>query len=127
MGFLRGQRYSAADIHETVGGQPQYYISTVNGVVVAAKLRRRLNPDAPHILLVGDGPKIMKNAELAARQAEPFPVFVADDDEPGFDFVGRFRGAGRTTDPPTLRHFGRRSGRPAITAVCFLEGVDEHT
>jgi len=119
--FQPGVRYRAVDIHNIVGGQQQYYLSTYAGVVVAAKLRRGLNPDAPEILLVGQGPMIYRNATIAAVQRVPFPVFIADDDAAGFFYVGLFVGAGMTEDQVVLDHFSRRSGRSDLRAACFLE------
>ena len=116
-------RYRAVDIHNVVGGQQQYYLSTRDGLVVAAKLRRGLNPDAPEAVLVGQGPKIYENARMAAEQREPFPVFVAEDAEPGFVYIGLFVGAGMTEDPAVLGYFGRRSGRTDLRAACFLESA----
>lgn len=120
MTFEIERRYSAQAISSVVGGQEQYYISTVDGHVVAVKLRTRLNPDAPDVVLVGGGPRIRANARAAATQASAFPVFVADDDRPGFVFVGRYHGAGISTDAAVLNHFARRSGRDDLTAVLFL-------
>ena len=121
MSFQPGQRYLAADIHGVVGGQEQYYLSTHNGIVVAAKLRRAMNPDAPEVVLVGQGPLIVANATIAAAQDEPFPVFLAEDAKPGFVYIDRFVGAGMTVDPAVLGHFSRRSGRDNLHAVCFLK------
>lgn len=121
MSFQSGVRYRAVDIHNIVGGQHQYYLSTRDGIVVAAKLRRELNPDAPEVLLVGQGPLIYRNATIAAAQHAPFPVFVAEDAAAGFFFIDLFIGSGMTEDPAVLGHFSRRSGRSDLRAACFLE------
>lgn len=60
--FVISEAYTRDDIHKELGGSVQSFLPTVNGEVVCACLSRKMNPNAPHEILVGNKPLVMKSA-----------------------------------------------------------------
>jgi hypothetical protein len=64
--FEKSRSYTRAEIHAMLGGDMVSYLPAVGNVVVAGCFRRDTNPDAPAIVLPGNGPQIKKRAEMFA-------------------------------------------------------------
>jgi len=75
--FELGRTYTRDEISSELGGSPEPYLPTKNGRVTYGAFKRDTNPEAPHVVLPGFGPKIEESAELLARQRDPIPVFTA--------------------------------------------------
>ena len=76
MVFFVGDVYSCEQIHEQCGGSLQTYLPCKDGVVVAACLTVEMNPQAPCIILCGNGPGVRQAGERLVSQARPIPVFI---------------------------------------------------
>ncbi len=76
--FKIGEAYTRKQIHEQLGGSVQSFLPTVDGEVVCACLSRDMNPKAPHVVLVGNKPIVMKSAEQFSRQTTSIPVFIKE-------------------------------------------------
>lgn len=74
--FEIGSEYTRDEIHTQLGGSKQSYLPTVGGHVVAACVKRDLNPHAPKVLLCGKGPIIESSAVTLAKQADAVPIFI---------------------------------------------------
>lgn len=123
MVFERGKLYSREMIHQVIGGgSRQTYLPTRGGLVLAAFLKRSLNPDAPEVILPGTGPLIEGNAEVLRRQRQPIPVFLKEAD--GWCYAGRYRASSRRPTADELTSQKRRSGRDDVTTVVWLEAID---
>ena len=76
MVFFVGDAYSRKQIYEQCGGSLQTYLPCKDGVVVAACLTVEMNPQAPCIILCGNGPSVRQAGECLVSQARPIPVFI---------------------------------------------------
>ena len=74
--FKIGEAYTRRQIHEVLGGSVQIYLPTVQGRVVCACLTTKMNPGAPHVILVGNKPRVLQAAHQLVKQAEPIPIFL---------------------------------------------------
>jgi hypothetical protein len=116
--FERNRSYSRSEIHDALGGSVQAYLPTVGNVVVAGCFRRDTNPDAPAIVLPGNGPGIRKSAELFASAPEAVPVFIkhgVNDWRYVGDCVSRL-----SQDPSEIRFHAQRAGRHDVSCVLHL-------
>ena len=67
--------YTAEEVEKlTAGGRS--YIRTKNSIVQGLAITKQKNPEAPKIVVVGDGPTIMKNAKLFVSQNEFVPTYL---------------------------------------------------
>lgn len=123
-GLKRNQSYSRAEIHEMVGGSVVDYLPTVNGRVVAGCFRRDTNPNAPAIVLPGNGPRIMKTADLFASSRTTVPVFIKQ--QVGrWQYVGDYRVARKSSDPAEIRLHAKAAGRTDVSCVLHLQAVED--
>jgi len=74
--FVIGKSYTRDNIHEALGGGVQSFLPHKDGRIVCACLTRRLNPDVPKVILVGDGPRILESGRMLSRQVSAIPVFI---------------------------------------------------
>ncbi len=81
-----------------LGGSRQAYLPTKDGQVVAICLNPKYNPDAPHEILVGDGPKIQDTADLLVAQQNALPTFVKKKVNE-WEYVGKYRAVSCMTGP----------------------------
>jgi len=120
--FQRNRSYSRAEIHAALGGSVQAYLPTVDGVVVAGCFRRDTNPDAPAVVLPGNGPIIITTAESFAASGRAVPVFIKQS-VGDWCFVGDWRVSRLSRDPLEIRVHGKRAGRTAVSCVLHLSEV----
>ena len=74
-----GQRYSRQDIHDDLGGELDSYLPQRGGRIVCGCFNLDTNPDAPTVILAGDGPQIMNKAQQLCAQGGTIPVFIKRD------------------------------------------------
>src|SRR5437868_2056954 len=74
--FQRGKTYKRAYISEQLGGGVQDYLPHLGGRITYGAFSLDLNPQAPAVVLPGDGPEIKKWARVFADQREAIPVFI---------------------------------------------------
>jgi len=120
--FLPRRLYTRPEIAEQVGGGHQDYLPHSNGRVVAACLSDELNPDAPHVVLRGNGPEIIRWARVLADQPDPVPTFMKRAPN-AWQYVGQFRATDISFDETERERWARVSGRDDIAAVLYLERV----
>lgn len=120
--FNKGQDYSRSDIHAQVGGSIQSYLPDVNGKIVAGCFRLDTNPDAPKVILPGNGPQIKRVAKLLASGKYAIPVFIKQAVNQ-WRFVGNFRVNRICDDPVEIRKQSQRSGRSDISGILYLSEV----
>lgn len=88
--FALRRSYTRRQIHRELGGSVQSYLPTVGGRVVCACLRKDLNPNAPKVILVGNGPVIRRSAEVLSKYTSVIPVFLKRESS-RWEFVGYFK------------------------------------
>lgn len=117
-----GTEYTRAEIHAQLGGSQQSYLPHKAGVIVAACLDPALNPQAPLVILCGNGPDIRKAGDLLAQQATPIPVFIKKAPK-RWVYQGWFQVAESCTEPADCAPYVDASGRALvkISRVILLE------
>jgi hypothetical protein len=81
------------------------------------------NPDAPRVILVGDGEDIMRSAELLCHQTSPIPTFVKRAPHE-WEYLGEYVAERWSSEPDELWKQQERSGRYDLTRVIFLAERD---
>ena len=75
--FEAGCTYTRREIHDGVdGGSLQSYLPRKGGKVLCGCFNPQLNPDAPNVILAGDGPDIRDSAVVFSKQDWAVPVFT---------------------------------------------------
>ena len=114
-----GEIYTAKEVAEkTAGGDS--YIRTRNNVVRGLAITLDKNPQAPNIIIVGDGINIKKNAELLKGTLTPVKTFVKHETNK-WEYVGRYKAIKYSKSKDVIEEF--RKHRPAnrVTGILFLE------
>lgn len=118
--FKQGQNYTRRQIHASLGGSIQSYLPTASGRVVCACLRRDINPEAPFVILVGNGAKIKQAGALLAAQPGTIPVFIKQSTG-AWTYSGLFRVRRSSQLPADTKHRAVAAFRADVTRVIFLE------
>jgi len=121
MRFRKGAKYSRLDLHQILGGDLQSYLPHKEGKILYGAFTHDDNPQAPDVVLVGQGPGIEAAAELFLAQAQPVPVFVKRDANQ-WEYCGLFHVAKDSREPELLDDHTRRVGRP-VRRVLYLEEI----
>jgi hypothetical protein len=88
-------------------------------IVVAIAMDPNKNPDAPNILLVGQGPQKERYAELFRQSGGFVPTFVKEAVDQ-WRYVGRYRALTIENDPAVIKSHSQKSGRNNIWGVLSL-------
>jgi hypothetical protein len=117
--FILGRSYTRREIHTELGGSAQTFLPHRKGAVVCGAFRKKLNPDAPECVLVGDGKERVHWARIFAQQNTAVPVFVA---EVGSEWIyqGKFRVSGVAKNGAVVRRYAAVAGRRNVAMVLFL-------
>lgn len=117
-----GHRISTRKLEEvTAGGRD--YIRTKDGQVKGLALRPDLNPRAPEVIIVGNGPNIVRRAELLLGSQSNVPAFIKCNSGE-WEYRGDYRAIAYCTDRATIGTY--RDSRPAnsVAGILFLEKAD---
>ena len=117
--FSISEFYTRKQIHGELGGSVQSYLPTVKGHVVCACLTKNLNPDAPNIILVGNGPRIQQNAKLLCSQKESTPIFIKIKTNK-WQYVGKYKVDSFSKSPEEIAVHSQKSYRKTITQIIYL-------
>ncbi len=124
MPFIPGQSYTRDQIHEEIGGELVSYLPESGGRVVCACLDPQLDPQAPRVILPGNGPGIMRKADKLMRQLEPVHVFLKRGTG---DWV--YRGEWVTLEftkaRDVIREHASLVGRTDVTSVIWMRPLGE--
>ena len=118
--FDIGTDYTRRQIHETLGGSIQSYLPTAHGRVVCACLRADINPQAPNVILVGDGNGIKHAGDILASQREPISVFIKRASN-AWTYSGLFRVRHSSQLPADIRPYAAAASRSTVTRVIHLQ------
>jgi len=102
----------------------QDYLPHVDGRVVAGCFSKKLNPQAPNVILPGTGPEIERWARVFADQGGAIPVFMKQRSNEWY-CMGAFRCVRLADDPATIHEHASLADRDDVTMVLFLEREKE--
>ncbi|WP_185244662.1 hypothetical protein [Citrifermentans bremense] len=120
--FKEGTKYTRAEINAVLGGSVQSYLPTKGGEVVAACLTDKYNPNAPKVILVGQGPIIESAGKMLGQQLSPIPIFMKRAVN-AWEYVGRYKALRYLTIPREMEPYIRASGRSDVVGVLLMEQV----
>ena len=108
--FIIGNMYERKKISEQIGGGTVTYLPTKSGIVVAACLTTKKNPQAPNVILCGTGENIAAAGETLADLRPAIPVFVRRAPK-RWEYVGIYRPVASYTSGPEFESRITGSGR----------------
>jgi hypothetical protein len=115
-----GQLCSREEVARHLGGGHETYLPQLNGRVVGGCFDPKVNPDAPSIVLVGNGPITKAAGRQFASQTQYVPVFMKRDNKQ-WEYIGNYRASRSDDTAKTLNEQIQRTGRTDITRVLYLE------
>ncbi|MCW5771368.1 MAG: hypothetical protein KIT16_07010 [Rhodospirillaceae bacterium] len=118
--FVVNKSYTRDEIHDVLGGSKQSFLPTVGGRVVCACLTRKLNPNVPAEILVGNGPKILRSAKILSAQSGKIPVFIKERSN-FWVFVGEFSVDHSTDNRRDIEPLQAKAGRTDVRLIVFLK------
>jgi hypothetical protein len=107
--------------HLLAGGDD--YIRTKNNVVKGLALTRRLNPDAPEVVVFGKGPRIVARAKRFLESGVAVPAYIKRHVD-RWQYLGQYRAIEIRTDALALSHFGRTRPPGSVAGALVLERAD---
>ncbi len=103
---------------QTAGGDS--YIRTKNNVVRGLAITLEKNPEAPDIIIVGDGARIKENAELFKQTITPVKTFIKHDTDK-WEYVGRYKVKYYSKSNADIEKYRKHRPRNRVTGILFLE------
>jgi hypothetical protein len=124
MALIKGQRYTWSEIVDETGtdGSPPYYLLHRDGKVVAGCFTLELNPEAPLVVLAGNGPQIRELADLFCAQTGSIPVCLKS----GLGewlCCGNFELVRSSTDPAEISRHSAQARRSDVYKLLFFQEV----
>jgi len=124
LSLIKGQLYTWSEIVDETGadGSPPYYLLHRDGKVVAGCFTLEINPEAPLVVLAGDGPQIREWADLFCAQTSSIPVCVKS----GLGewlCCGNFKLVRSSTDPAEIARHSAQARRSDVYKLFFLQEV----
>ena len=112
------------ELAENLGGGDSY-IRTRNNVVKGLAITTELNPEAPEVIVVGNGVNIRKNARLFLEQQEYVPVYLKQAVN-AWKLLGKYKADKYSQDPKTIEK--HRQHRPAekVDGILFLSAEESY-
>ena len=111
--------YTAKEVAEkTAGGDS--YIRTRNNVVRGLAVTLELNPEAPDIIIVGDGKRIKANAELLASTLYPVKTFIKHDTDK-WEYVGKYKVKRYSKSLVDIKKYRKHRLESRVSGILFLE------
>ena len=106
---------------ELAGGES--YIRTMNGEVKGLALRLDLNPEAPEIVVVGTGPRIIHNANLLVNCNRPVPAYVKRGTNK-WEYMRYYQATAYRRDESTIERYRHQRLRSDVDGILFLEPTE---
>ena len=117
--FERGKTYKRSYISEQLGGGVQDYLPHVGGRITYGAFSLDLNPQAPAVVLPGDGPEIVKCSRVFAEQTEAIPVFIKKRSNE-WTYMGEYRCSELIEGAKVIASYAQKTGRKDISMVLKL-------
>ena len=118
--------YTRNQIREYLGGGSTVsYLPTIDNIVVAACLSKKMNPRAPDEVLCGRGERMARDGEQLAGQSGSVPVFLKHGAN-RWEYCGSFEVAGSFTSGAQFVEAVSASGRGSdVSRVVLLRCVSD--
>ena len=122
--FAPGQTFSREQICRMLGGSDKECLPYSHGLVLCGCFNPQRHPEAPAVILVGNGYIVQHGAKLLCAQKQPIPVFIRRADKQ-WEFAGYYAVERATTDPQELaaHHQGSIFSLSELTQVIFLKRI----
>ncbi|MGX9418164.1 protein NO VEIN domain-containing protein [Vibrio sp. WJH972] len=95
------------------------YIRTKDNVVKGLAITTQKNPEAPEIIVVGKGPRIVRNAQLFLECQRHVPVYVKQATNQ-WEFMGNYKADNYLQDSATIEKYRRHRSAEDIDGILFL-------
>lgn len=120
--FTKGKHYTRNEISKVVGGGLQDCLPHVGNRVVAVCMKKDMNPQAPHVMLVGKGRDKERYSEIlcSIQQNETVPVFTKKDTN-AWEFEGFFSARQHSKEPRVIVDNEKTSGRSEIYMIIYFQ------
>jgi hypothetical protein len=82
-----------------------------------------MDPDAPEVLLVGQGEDVQKYGARLIDQREPLPIFVKRAANE-WEYKGRYVVKSSSSDAADIVRWSARAGRKDVTMVVFMQPAE---
>ena len=110
---------------DDVPGKGDFYLRTGDASqIVSAALKPNLNPDAPEIILVGEGRNIESKAQKLCDQSSPISVYIKRGTHK-WEYSGDFVVTHCTKSEEEIRHHAKRSNRDDIVRIIYLKECED--
>jgi hypothetical protein len=111
--------YTAEEVEKlTAGGRS--YIRTKDNIVVGLAITKQKNPEASNIVVVGDGPGIIKNAQLFVDQNEYVPTYLKLGSNQWL-YKGEYKVKRYSDEDVDIRNHHKHRPRNKVKGILFLE------
>jgi hypothetical protein len=100
-------------------GKGDGFLRYEDGRIVSAALRPKLNPDAPRVILVGQGPRRERSARLLCEKGDPVAIYLKRGIN-RWEYVGEFSVERWSEDESEIREHERRAARDDVARVIYL-------
>lgn len=100
------------------------YIRTKNNVVKGLAITTDLNPEAPDIVVVGNGPRIISNAKLYLEQQQYVPVYVKQSTN-NWKYLGHYKADKYSQDPAIIEKHRKNRSYDEVDGILFLSSKDK--
>ncbi|MCE9662189.1 DUF3883 domain-containing protein [Halomonas sp. M5N1S17] len=100
------------------------YIRTKNNVVKGLAVTTEKNPEAPEIIVVGTGVRIIANAKLFLEQQQFVPVYVKQAVN-SWRYLGNYKAERYSQDPEVIEKHRKHRPFGSIDGILFLSSSDE--
>ncbi|MCT7944161.1 DUF3883 domain-containing protein [Shewanella septentrionalis] len=95
------------------------YIRTKDNVVKGLAITTELNPEAPEVIVVGNGPRIKANARLFLEQQEYVPVYLKQAVN-AWKFLGKYKADRYSQDPKVIEQHRQHRPSEKVDGILFL-------
>ena len=114
-----GEFYTTDEVaKKTAGGDS--YIRTKNNVVRGLAITLDKNPEAPNVIIVGDGVTIKKNADLLRNTLYPVKTFVKHETNK-WKYVGKYKVIKYSKSIDIIEKYRKHRAAKNVTGILFLE------
>ncbi|WP_281546966.1 DUF3883 domain-containing protein [Pseudoalteromonas sp. PAR1] len=101
------------------------YIRTKNNIVKGLAITTKLNPEAPEIIVVGNGVNIKKRARLFVEQQEYVPVYLKKAAN-SWKFLGKYKADIFSQDPEVIEKHRKHRTAETVSGILFLSAEDSY-
>jgi hypothetical protein len=119
--FVLGRKYTRKQIKAELGGSDIEYLPFEAGRVVCGCFTLEHNPEAPDIVIPGNGPVIQRMARVFCEQDYPVPIFVKRRPNE-WEYVGDYQVERSSTAPEDIaaHHKGSITKLNEVSQVLYL-------